>query len=142
MSLSLVANQAISSANPVVLSGSILGYQFAITTSQLIYWGIAAIVGIVAETLVGWRLPFGIIGALLASLLGIWLLTDVIPLNISVDNFTIAGQSIPLIKALLGAVIVVALWHMLTYPAWRDRHRYYRGYRREYRRRYRRDYDY
>ena len=34
------------------------------------------IVGIVAESIVGWRLPFGIIGALAASLLGIWLLTD------------------------------------------------------------------
>ncbi len=125
--------------DPVVLSGNILGHPLTVTTSELIYWGIAAIVGLVAETLVGWRLPFGVIGAIFASLLGIWLLTDVISLQV-MGNVTIAGQNIPIVKALLGAMIVVAIWHMLTYPVWHRRHRYYRGYRDEYRRGYRRDY--
>lgn len=96
-----------------------------ITLSQIIYIVIAALVGLVAEFIVGWRLPFGFIGAIIAALIGIWLLTNVIQVNIPGD-FTIAGQPIPIIKAVLGAMIVVAIWHLLTYPSWRRRDRYYR----------------
>lgn len=113
--------------------------QFTITTSEIIYVVIAAIVGLVAEFIVGWRLPFGIIGAIIAALVGIWLLTSVIEVTIPGDYIlNIAGQSIPLIRALLGAIVVVAIWHMFTYPTWRRRERYYRGYRseRSYRDRY------
>ncbi len=124
-------------ADPILLQGTILGRSFTITESLLIYWGIAALVGIVAEFVMGWRLPFGIIGAIAASLLGIWLLTNVISLNIAGD-IMIAGQSFPIVKAFLGAIIVVILWHALTYPAWRGREHYRR--RRNYA--YRRDYEY
>lgn len=134
----ILAALAFIHADSVLLSGNIGSWHFVITVSELIYWGIAAIVGIVAESIVGWRLPFGIVGAILASLLGVWLLTNVIPLNIAGD-ITIAGQPIPLIKALLGAIIVVTIWHLITFPSWRRRHRYYRGYRDEYRRDYRYD---
>ena len=41
-------------ADTVVLTGNILGYHFVVTLSQLIYLAIAAIVGIVAEFIVGW----------------------------------------------------------------------------------------
>src|SRR5258708_1357965 len=44
----------------------------------IIYVVIAAIVGLIAEAIVGWRLPFGIIGAIIAALVGIWLMTQVI----------------------------------------------------------------
>ncbi len=98
---------------------------FTITGSQIIYIAIAALVGIVAEFIVGWRLPFGIIGAIIAALVGIWLLTNVVPVNIPGD-FTIAGQPIPILRALLGAMIVVALWHLLTYSSWSRRDRYSR----------------
>ena len=37
----------------------------------IIYLIIAAIVGFVAESIVGWRLPFGFIGAIIAALIGI-----------------------------------------------------------------------
>jgi uncharacterized membrane protein YeaQ/YmgE (transglycosylase-associated protein family) len=109
----------------------IAALSLTITTSEIIYLAIAAVVGLLAEFIVGWRLPFGIIGAIAAALIGIWLLTNVVQVNISGD-FTIAGQPIPLIKALLGAIIVVTIWHLLTYPAWRRRRRYYRGYQRDY----------
>jgi len=70
-----------------------------------------------------WRLPFGIIGAVIAALVGVWLLTHVV-------NLTIAGDpniyGVPIIKALIGAIVLVALWHLLTYRAWRRRSRYYR----------------
>jgi uncharacterized membrane protein YeaQ/YmgE (transglycosylase-associated protein family) len=98
---------------------------FTITVSQIIYVAIAAIVGVLAEFIVGWRLPFGIIGAIIAALVGIWLLTNVVQVNIPGD-FTIAGQPIPIIRALLGAMIVVGLWHLLTYSSWSRRDRYYR----------------
>lgn len=100
-----------------------------ITTGLIVYLVVAAIVGLIAETIVGWRLPFGIIGAIIAALVGIWLLTNVVQLNISGDPVI---YGVPIIKALLGAIILVALWHLLTYGAWRRRRRYYRRYRDRY----------
>ncbi len=94
-----------------------------ITKALIVYLVVAAIVGLVAEFLVGWRLPFGIIGAVIAALVGVWLLTNVI-------NLTIVGDpniyGVPIIKALIGAIVLVAIWHLLTYRAWRRRSRYYR----------------
>ncbi len=46
----------------------------------ILYLVIAAIVGLIAEYIVGWRLPLGIIGAVIAALAGIWLMTQVISL--------------------------------------------------------------
>ena len=112
-------------SNIVILSDA----SITITLSQIIYVAIAALVGIVAEFIVGWRLPFGIIGAIIAALVGIWLLTNVVQVNIPGD-FTIAGQPIPILRALLGAMIVVALWHLLTYSSWSRRGRYYRRHDR------------
>ena len=120
-------------ADRVLLTANIFGTQLVVTLSMVIYLAIAAVIGLIAETIVGWRLPFGIIGAIIAALVGIWLLTQVIQVNIPGD-FTIAGQPIPLIKALLGAFLVVIIWHALTYNTWRHRRRYYRGYHRDYRR--------
>ena len=96
-----------------------------ITLDFIIYLIVAAIVGLVAEFIVGWRLPFGFIGAIIAALLGIWLLTHVVLLVIPGDP-TIYG--VPIIKALIGAIIMVALWHLITYRSWYRRRRYY--YRR------------
>ncbi len=111
--------------------GIILADQIVITTGTLIYLGIAAIVGFIAESIVGWRLPFGIIGAIVAALVGIWLLNNVIQISIPGD-FTILNQPIPVIKAFLGAILVVAVWHFLTFPTWRRRESYSRR-RRDYR---------
>lgn len=92
----------------------------------IVYLIVAAIVGFVAESIVGWRLPFGIIGAIIAALIGIWLMTRLIVIT-GIGDIYISG--IPIIRALIGAVILVALWHMLTYRAWYRRRRYsYRRY--------------
>src|SRR5437879_8840110 len=105
-----------------VFSQSVIA-AIVISTSQIVYLVVAAIVGLVAEFIVGWRLPFGFIGAIIAALVGIWLLTNVVQLNISGDPIF---YGVPIIKALLGAIILVALWHLLTYRTWHRRRRYYR----------------
>ncbi len=92
----------------------------------IVYLIVAAIVGLVAEFLVGWRLPFGFIGAIILALVGVWLMTQVIIIS-GLGDIIIGG--VPIIRALLGAIILVALWHMLTYRSWRRRRRYYRRYR-------------
>ena len=109
-----------------ILPVIILATTINITTSLIIYLVVAAIVGLVAEFIIGWRLPFGFIGAIIAALVGIWLLTNVVQLNISGDPVV---YGVPIIKALLGAIILVALWHLLTSRAWRPRRRYSRRYR-------------
>src|SRR5215471_15591682 len=53
----------------------------------VLYLAIAALVGLVAEFLVGWRLPFGIIGAIIAALVGIWLMTNIIVISGIGDYF-------------------------------------------------------
>ncbi len=56
----------------------------------IIYVVIAAIVGLIAEAIVGWRLPFGIIGAIIAALVGIWLMTQVIIIS-GVGDWLVSG---------------------------------------------------
>lgn len=91
-------------------------------TNLIVYIIIAAIVGVVAEFIVGWRLPFGIVGAVIAGLVGIWLMTQVIVIS-GLPDLTI--DNVPLLQALIGALILVGVWHLLTYRSWRGRSRYY-----------------
>ena len=94
----------------------------------IIYVVIAAIVGLVAEAIVGWRLPFGVIGAIIAALVGIWLMTQVIIITGVGDIYLGTNPAVPIVRALIGAIILVAIWHLITYPLYRRRRRYY--YRR------------
>jgi len=91
---------------------------WTIDLNFLIYLLVAAIVGIVAETIVGWRLPFGIIGAIVAALVGVWLLTNVIVLT-GVGDLYVYG--VPILRAFIGALILVAIWHLITFRSWRRR---------------------
>ncbi|HKF36730.1 MAG TPA: transglycosylase [Ktedonobacteraceae bacterium] len=94
----------------------------ALYLSQLMYLLVAALVGFVAEFIVGWRLPFGIIGAIIAALVGIWIVSNVIVLIIPGDPVLFG---VPLFKALIGATIFAALWYLLTYRLWHHRRPYY-----------------
>jgi len=94
----------------------------ALYLSQLMYLLVAAFVGFVAEFMVGWRLPFGIIGAIIAALVGIWIVTTVVILIIPGDPVLFG---IPLFKALIGATLFAALWYLLTYRLWHHRSSYY-----------------
>jgi len=86
----------------------------------ILYLIIAAIVGLIAEYIVGWRLPLGIIGAIVAALVGIWLMTQVIVIT-GIGDIYLFG--VPIVRALLGAIILVAIWHLLTYGLTRRRYR-------------------
>ncbi len=90
----------------------------AIYLSQVMYLLVAAFVGLVAEFIVGWRLPFGIIGAIIAALVGIWIVTNVVVLIIPGDPVFFG---IPLFKALIGATLFALLWYLLTYRIWHHR---------------------
>ncbi|GAC1384481.1 MAG: hypothetical protein NVSMB33_12990 [Ktedonobacteraceae bacterium] len=90
----------------------------------IIYLIVAAIVGFIAEAIVGWRLPLGFVGAIIAALVGIWLMTQVIIITGIGDIYI---YHVPIIRALLGAILFVVLWHLITYTLWRGRRR---GYRR------------
>jgi uncharacterized membrane protein YeaQ/YmgE (transglycosylase-associated protein family) len=69
---------------------------------------------------------FGIIGATIAALIGIWLMTQVIIISGIPDYKLNTSPPIYLVRALIGAVLFVFLWHLLTYPLYRSRRRYYR----------------
>src|SRR5207245_4750377 len=73
----------------------------------IIYLIVAAVVGFVAESLVGRRLPFGFVGAIIAALVGAWLLTKVIVIN-GIGDINV--DAVPIFRALVGAIILVAIW--------------------------------
>lgn len=86
----------------------------------ILYLLIAAVVGLIAEYIVGWRLPLGIIGAIIAALVGIWLMTQVIVIS-GVGDWMVFG--VPVFRALVGAILFTGLWHMLTYGLTRHHYR-------------------
>lgn len=93
----------------------------------IIYLIVAAIVGLVAEAIIGSRLPFGFIGAIVAALVGIWLMTQVITITGIPDINIPTSPPVPLIRALIGGIIFVGIWHLITYAfVRRPRRRYYR----------------
>jgi len=106
-----------------VITINVGNLHLALYASQLMYLLVAAIIGFVAEFIVGWRLPFGIIGAIIAALVGIWIVTNVVVLIIPGDPVLFG---IPLFKALIGATLFAALWYLLTYRLWHHRRPYYR----------------
>ncbi len=57
--------------------------------------------------------PLNPVGAIVAALIGVWLMTQVIILS-GIGDITVYG--VPIIRALIGAIILVALWHLLTAP--------------------------
>ncbi len=107
----------------------------SLSTNLLVYLAVAAIVGLIAEFLIGWRLPFGIIGATIAALIGIWIMTQVIVISGIPDYAIKTTPPIYLVRAIIGAALFVFLWHLLTFPLYRKRDRHsYRRYENRYNR--------
>ncbi|HLI70655.1 MAG TPA: hypothetical protein VKV19_12930 [Ktedonobacteraceae bacterium] len=89
------------------------GHVWSFSLNFLVYLLMAAIIGSVAEIILGWRAPLGIIGAIVAALVGIWLMTQVIIIS-GVGDYNIpTTPPIPLIRSLVGAIILIAIWHFL-----------------------------
>jgi uncharacterized membrane protein YeaQ/YmgE (transglycosylase-associated protein family) len=86
---------------------------------------VAAVIGLVAESIVGRRLPFGFVGAIIAALVGAWLLTKVIVIS-GIGDINV--YNVPIFRALVGAIILVALWQLLASGLGRGRNR--NSYRR------------
>jgi len=105
----------------IIVTANFSGWHFTLTLTQLIYWFIAAVIGIIAEAIIGWRAPLGVLGAFLAALVGIWLATSVVLITIPGE---ITFYGVPLLKALIGSIVVVALWHLVTFRAWRPERRF------------------
>ena len=86
----------------------------------VVYLIIGGIVGLLAELLVKYRLPFGFIGAIIAALVGTWLMTQVVNITGIGDIY---ADGVPIFRALIGAVILVAIWRLLTFGLARRRYR-------------------
>ena len=92
----------------VLLTGNIFGVHIVVTLSMVIYLAIAAVIGLIAETIVGWRLPFGIIGAILAGLL--WELAKHVFIFF-VSNFLTSSN---IIYGSLTTIIAFLTWSYLS----------------------------
>ena len=87
------------------------GATWSIILSAILYLIIAAIIGLIAEFIMKDRLPFGFIGAIIAALIGIWLITQIIIIQ-GIGDFYIFD--IPLIRTLIGAIIFAFIWRIIT----------------------------
>jgi uncharacterized membrane protein YeaQ/YmgE (transglycosylase-associated protein family) len=77
----------------------------------IIYLLVALLAGLIAERLVGASLPGGLIGTILAALLGVVLMVNVLHYAVPGD---VQVGGIPLITAILGAALVLVLWIVLA----------------------------
>jgi uncharacterized membrane protein YeaQ/YmgE (transglycosylase-associated protein family) len=77
----------------------------------IVYLLVALLAGLVAERLVGASLPGGYLGAVLAALVGIFLMVDVL-------HFVVPGDpnlgGVPIVTAILGAALVLVIWVLLA----------------------------
>ncbi len=80
-------------------------------THLLILLLVGAVVGLIAKRLVNRALPYGWIGAIGAGLLGAWLMTDMLHVIIA-PQISVIG--IPLISAILGAMIVAFVFSLIS----------------------------
>jgi uncharacterized membrane protein YeaQ/YmgE (transglycosylase-associated protein family) len=98
---------------------------WAFGPNSMVYLIVAVVVGFVAESFLGWRLPLGMIGAIISAMVGAWVLTRVVIIAGIGDLIVF---EVPLLRALLGAIFLVALWYLLTYRLWRRQRPSYRRY--------------
>lgn len=110
-------------ATGFLLMGVILSVGVSLHAFSIVEFILAVIVCVIAELIVGWRLLFGLIGSTIAALIGIWLMTQVIVIT-GIGDINLFG--VPLVRALIGAIIFVVIWHLITHSLWRRRRRYYR----------------
>jgi uncharacterized membrane protein YeaQ/YmgE (transglycosylase-associated protein family) len=97
------------------------GGDMDVTLGSVVIWVlIAALVGVIGELIARRHAPDGLIGAMIAGFIAIFLVVGVFHFSI-VGEPRIAG--VPLISSVIAAAILVAIWSALAYP-------YYRAYNR------------
>ncbi len=99
-----------------IFSFRVQQFHFIITAGQLISWGIALMVTILTQIFIGRRMALGILGVFIAALVGVWLASSVIVIDIPGD---IVIYDIPLLKAFLGALVLEVFWYIMTYSSYR-----------------------
>jgi uncharacterized membrane protein YeaQ/YmgE (transglycosylase-associated protein family) len=72
---------------------------------------VGAIAGLIGERLVGRGMPGGLIGAIVAGLVGAWLMVDVLHLVLAPE---LSIEGIPVLSAILGAAIVVFVFSLVS----------------------------
>ena len=80
-------------------------------THLLVLLIVGALAGLIGERLVSRGMPGGLIGAIVAGLVGAWLMVDVLHLVIA-PELSLGG--IPVISAIIGAAIVVLLLSLVA----------------------------
>jgi uncharacterized membrane protein YeaQ/YmgE (transglycosylase-associated protein family) len=80
-------------------------------THLLVLLLVGAIAGLIGERLVGRGMPGGVIGAIVAGLVGAWLIVDVLHVVIA-PELSLGG--IPVLSAILGAAIIVLLFSLVA----------------------------
>ena len=80
-------------------------------THLLVLLIVGAIAGLIGERLVSRGMPGGLIGAIVAGLVGAWLMVDVLHV-VLLPDLSLAG--IPVVSAILGAAIVVLLFSLVA----------------------------
>ena len=86
----------------------------------LVFLVVGGVVGLMAERLTDRKLRYAWVGASVAGLVGAWLLTDALHIEIA-PQASVVG--VPLLSAILGATIAVSLFSLLT----SDRFGYHRA---------------
>src|SRR6202048_4863767 len=80
-------------------------------THLLVLLLVGAIAGLIGERLVARGMPGGLIGAIVAGLVGAWLMVDVLHVVIA-PELSLGG--IPILSAILGAGLVVLLFSLVA----------------------------
>ncbi len=89
----------------------------------IVFLVIAAIAAWLAGMFLGYRYPFGFVGAFVAALIGEWLMLNVFHVILAPE---IAFEGIPVITVLVGALILAFLLAIVLGGGWGGRrwHRY------------------
>jgi uncharacterized membrane protein YeaQ/YmgE (transglycosylase-associated protein family) len=115
----------VSFADLILVNIQIENFHFSLGLSQLLFWSIALVVGVLTRLVFGRRFPFGLIGTIIVALIGIWFATDIILIDMPHD---IVYYGSPLLKALAGAIVAEFLWYLIAhhiYRVWSRRRKAY-----------------
>ena len=80
-------------------------------THLLVLLLVGALAGLIGERLVSRGMPGGLIGAIVAGLVGAWLMVDVLHVVLA-PELSLGG--IPVLSAILGAAVVVLLFSLVA----------------------------